>query len=51
MLASLQQFLNMGGYALYVWLAYGSVCLFLFWQWIRAVRRFRIYLRSKNETS
>ena len=30
---SLKQFFNMGGYAFYVWSAYGSVLIFLALQW------------------
>lgn len=32
-MTSLMNFLHMGGYAFYVWTAYGSVLFFLLLQW------------------
>lgn len=42
---TLQHFFHMGGYALYVWPAYGSVLLYLAIQWFLPWRRWRQYLR------
>jgi heme exporter protein CcmD len=49
MMSSVQTFLNMGGYATYVWPAYGSVLLFLFGHWFLAFRRMCIQLNKKKE--
>lgn len=45
-MTSFMNFLHMGGYAFYVWTAYGSVLSLLFLQWIMPWRRFK---RSLHE--
>lgn len=43
---SLQHFLNMGGYAVYVWSAYGCTAVLLGAQWFVPWRRWRKYLKG-----
>lgn len=49
MIATILNFINMGGYAFYVWLAYGSVLIILFIQWWLPWRRWKKYLKSKQQ--
>ena len=46
MLETLRHFLNMGGYGIYVWSAYGSVILCLLVQWLIPHYLWRKYLRK-----
>lgn len=48
---TLRNFFAMGGYAFYVWSAYGSVLTFLAVQWFLPWRRWRKYLREQNNPS
>lgn len=45
LLISIKNFLHMGGYAFYVFSAYGVVCFFLAFTWFSAWRRWQ---RSKR---
>jgi len=46
---SLKTFFHMGGYALYVWGAYGSVLVMLLAQWFIPWRRWRLYKRERQK--
>ena len=43
---SLADFLHMGGYAFYVFTAYGSVIAFLFFTWLMPWRRWKKYIHE-----
>lgn len=43
---TITNFLHMGGYAFYVWTAYGSVMTFLFLQWFLPWRRWKKYINE-----
>ena len=43
---SIIHFLQMGGYAFYVWTAYGSVITLLFLQWLIHWRRWQRYVNE-----
>lgn len=49
MLTTFIQFLHMGGYAFYVWSAYGCVFLLLGLQWFLPWRRWQRYLREQQQ--
>lgn len=51
MTIALLDFFHMGGYGLYVWSAYGSMCAFLLAQWYFPWRRWQKYLREQNVRS
>lgn len=51
MLEAIKQFLMMGGYAFYVWSAYGCVLVFLAMQWLNAKRQWKKLLRGLNHES
>lgn len=40
-MTTLNTFLNMGGYAFYVWTSYGLVLGLLFWQWLLPWRKWK----------
>jgi heme exporter protein CcmD len=42
----IMNFLNMGGYAFYVWTAYGSVIALLFLMWLMPWRRWQRYINE-----
>lgn len=48
MFNTLMNFFDMGGYAFYVWGAYGSVFLYLFVQLVIPWRRFQHYKREHS---
>jgi heme exporter protein CcmD len=48
-MTTLLHFLHMGGYAFYVWSAYGCTLAILFLQWLRPWLRWRKYLRAHHE--
>ncbi|MGU9952286.1 MAG: heme exporter protein CcmD [Gammaproteobacteria bacterium WSBS_2016_MAG_OTU1] len=43
---TLWEFLDMGGYAFYVWSSYGLTAVILFFNWFNARRRFRLAVQS-----
>jgi len=45
---TLQQFFHMGGYAFYVWPAYGSVVVLLVMQFFLSWRRWHHYLQAQR---
>lgn len=45
---TLTDFFNMGGYAFYVWTAYGSVIAVLFLQWLIPWRKWRFFLKRQQ---
>ena len=49
MTETLMKFFNMGGYAFYVWSAYGSVLVFLMVQWFLPWKRWRNYLHQEKQ--
>ena len=49
MITSFISFLKMGGYAFYVWSAYGSVLIFLLIQWFMPWKRWQNYLRKQTQ--
>lgn len=43
---TLMHFFNMGGYAFYVWMSYGSVITILFLFWLMPWRRWQRYINE-----
>ncbi len=46
----IKDFFYMGGYGSYIFTAYASVAIFLFWQWLLPWRRWQKYLFKQQNS-